>query len=106
VGVRPFEILVVADSELVAQAVAAALRRAGHHVTAATTIAGAVETLMRRGPDVDMILTSTPEGSALGDDAMYYGKKLAAHAALIPLSGGNAVELARVLADRRAPGWN
>lgn len=103
---RCFEILVVADSELVAQSVAAALRRAGHHVTAATTLAGAVEALMRRGDDVDMILTSTPLDPALGDDAVHYGRKLAAHAELIVLRepASTVADLERVFARR--PGWN
>lgn len=82
---RPFEILLVADNELVAQAVSDWLRRAGHHVTASTTIAGTVETLMRHGHDVDVIMTSTRFDSELGDDVVHYGRKFASHARLIVL---------------------
>lgn len=112
---RPFEILLVADSELVAQAVAAWLRRAGHHVTASTTSAGTVETLMRHGGEVDVILTSTALDSALGDDAVHYGRKFAAQAQLIVLreeAGGIAdleveLALARPAAFARATrDWN
>ena len=60
-----FEILLVADNEATAQALSATLRRAGHRVTASTTIAGTVETLMRRGQFVDVIMMSTQFGSSL-----------------------------------------
>jgi DNA-binding NtrC family response regulator len=83
--VQLLEILLAVDNEAVAQALAATLRRAGHHVTASTTIAGAVETLMRRGPHIDIIMTSTRFGSSLGDDVVQYSRKFAAHARLIVL---------------------
>ena len=54
-------------------------------MTASTTIAGTVETLMRRGPYVDVIMTSTRFDSALGDDAVQYGRKFAANARFIVL---------------------
>jgi CheY-like chemotaxis protein len=110
-----FEILLVVDSEAVAQTLSAALQRAGHRVTASTTIAGTVETLMRRGPYVDVIITSTQFDSSLGDDAIQYGHKLAAHARFIvlrELAGGvEDIELALarpvVPPRRRAIGdWN
>jgi CheY-like chemotaxis protein len=111
--VRPFEILLVADSELVAQSVSAWLRRAGHRVIAATTSAGAVETLMRHGSEVDMILTSTALDSALGEDAVHYGRKFAAQARLIVLreAAGVLEDLELVLtwpalSARTPPGWN
>ena len=83
--VRSFEILLVADSESVAQALSATLRRAGHRVTASTTIAGTVETLMRRGPFVDVIMTSTRADSMLSDDVVQYSRKFAANARFIVL---------------------
>jgi DNA-binding NtrC family response regulator len=83
--VRSFDILLVVDNEVIAQALSASLRRAGHRVTASTTIAGTVETLMRRGELVDVIMTSTRLDSALGDDAVQYGRKFAANARFIVL---------------------
>jgi hypothetical protein len=83
-----FEILLVVDNEAIAKALSATLRRAGHRVTASTTIAGTVETLMRRGPFVDVIVTRTPFGSALGDDAVAYGRRFAANARFISLCEG------------------
>jgi DNA-binding NtrC family response regulator len=83
--VRSFEILLVADSEHVAQALSATLRRAGHRVTSSTTIAGTVETLMRRGPFVDVIMTSMRIDSSLGDDVVQYSRKFAANARFIVL---------------------
>ncbi len=85
------EILLVADNEATAKVLSATLRRAGHRVTSSTTIAGTVETLMRRGAFVDVIMTSTPFGSPLGDDAVEYGRRFAANARFIALrqvSGG------------------
>jgi galactitol-specific phosphotransferase system IIB component len=73
------------DNEVVAQALSASLRRAGHRVTASTTIAGTVETLMRRGPFVDVIMTSTRLDSELADDAVQYGRKFATNARFIVL---------------------
>jgi DNA-binding response OmpR family regulator len=81
----PFEILLVVDTEAVAQTLSAILQRAGHRVTSATTIAGTIETLMRRGPYVDVILTSTRFDSSLGDDIVQYSRKFAAKARLIVL---------------------
>ena len=113
--VRSFEILLVADSELVAQALSASLRRAGHRVTSSTTIAGTVETLMRRGPFVDVIMTSTQINSELGDDVVQYSRKFAANARFIVLRelGGHADDIERALArqsvtDRliATSGWN
>lgn len=109
------EILLVVDNETIAQALSATLRRAGHLVTASTTIAGTVETLMRRGPYVDVIMTSTRFDSSLGDDAVQYGRKFAANARFIVLrevSGGvEDIELA--LRQQAIParlettrGWN
>jgi DNA-binding NtrC family response regulator len=109
------EILLVVDNEAIASVLSATLRRAGHHVTASTTIAGTVETLMRRGPYVDVIMTSTRFDSSLGDDAVQYGRKFATNARFIVLhevSGGvEDIELAlskqaipaRLQATR---GWN
>jgi CheY-like chemotaxis protein len=83
--VQSFEILLVVDNESIAQALSATLRRAGHRVTASTTIAGTVETLMRRGPHVDVIMTSTPFDSMLGYDAVQYARRFAANARFIVL---------------------
>ena len=80
-----FEILLVVDNEATAQALSATLRRAGHRVTSSTTIAGTVETLMRRGPFVDVIMTSTPFDSSLGDDVVAYGRRFATNARFIAL---------------------
>ena len=73
------------DNEALAQTLSATLRRAGHRVTASTTIAGTVETLMRRGPHVDVIMTSTQFDSTLGYDAVQYGRRFAANARFIVL---------------------
>jgi CheY-like chemotaxis protein len=113
--VRSFEILLVVDNEAVAQALSSTLRRAGHRVTASTTIAGTVETLMRRGAFVDVIMTSTRFDSALGDDAVQYGRKFAANARFIVLRevSGRVEDVERALAyqsvsDRlqAVHGWN
>jgi DNA-binding NtrC family response regulator len=109
------EILLVVDNEAIAQALSATLRRAGHRVTASTTIAGTVETLMRRGPYVDVIMTSTGFESTLGDDAVQYARKFAANARFIVLRQGSGgvedIELA--LRQQAIPahlhtlsGWN
>jgi DNA-binding NtrC family response regulator len=90
--VRSFEILLVADSEIVAQALSASLRRAGHRVTSSTTIAGTVETLMRRGPFVDVIMTSMPLDSMLGDDVVEYGRKFAVNARFITLREMSSID--------------
>ena len=85
---QPFEVLLFADDERMAHALSAALLRAGHRVTVSTTLAGAVETLMRRGPYVDIILTrmtSARFGNSLGDDVVQYSRKFAANARLIVL---------------------
>ena len=112
---RSFEILLVADSELVAQALSASLRRAGHRVTSSTTIAGTVETLMRRGPFVDVIMTSMPIDSMLGDDVVEYGRKLAVNARFIVLREVSPVadDIERALIRQSVPdrlsatrGWN
>lgn len=89
---RSFEILLVADSEIVAQALSASLRRAGHRVTSSTTIAGTVETLMRRGPFVDVIMTSMPLDSMLGDDVVEYGRKFAVNARFITLREMSSID--------------
>jgi CheY-like chemotaxis protein len=113
--VRSFEILLVADSELVAQTLSATLRRAGHRVTAATTIAGTVETLMRRGPHVDIIMTSMRFDSALCDDVVQYSRKFAANARFIVLREvtGHVEDIERALIRQAVPerlstarGWN
>ena len=112
---RSFEILLVADSELVAQAVSASLRRAGHRVTASTTIAGTVETLMRRGPHVDVIMTSTRFDSTLGYDAVQYARRFAANARFIVLRemAGRVEDIELALKHQSVPerlhtlhGWN
>lgn len=113
--VRSLEILLVADSELVAQALSATLRRAGHRVTASTTIAGTVETLMRRGPHVDIIMTSTRFDSVLGDDVVQYSRKFAANARFIVLRevAGHVEDIELALIRQAVPerltlagGWN
>lgn len=110
-----FEILLVADSEAVAQVLSATLRRAGHRVTASTTIAGTVEILLRRGPHVDVIMTSTRLGSSLGDDAVEYSRKLAANARFVVLREvtGHAEDIEHALIRQAIPerlravhGWN
>lgn len=113
---RLFEILLVVDNEAKAQALSATLRRAGHRVTASTTTAGTVETLMRRGPYVDVIMTSTRFGSELGDDAVAYGRRFATNARIIALDGGvpgmledPELALARQVPSERPraqSGWN
>jgi DNA-binding NtrC family response regulator len=113
--VRSLEILLVADSELVAQELSATLRRAGHRVTASTTIAGTVETLMRRGPQVDIIMTSMRFDSVLGDDVVQYGRKFAVNARFIVLreDTGHVEDIERALIRQAVPerlamarGWN
>ena len=110
-----FEILLVVDNETVAQVLAASLRRAGHRVTASTTTAGTVETLMRRGPFVDVIMTSTRLDSALGDDVVQYSRRFAANARFIVLRelAGPAEAVERALVHQAIPdrlnattGWN
>lgn len=112
---RLLEILLVADNEATAQALSATLRRAGHRVTASTTIAGTVETLMRRGAFVDIIMTSTRFGSSLGDDAIVYGQRFAAQARFIALRelSGSVEDIELALARQAIPerlrtqtGWN
>lgn len=114
---RSFEILLVADSELVADALSAMLRRAGHRVMTSTTIAGTVENLMRRGPEVDVVMTSTRLGSSLGEDAIQYSRKFATNARLIvlrELAGQVQVDdveralIRQAIPDRLAAtsGWN
>jgi CheY-like chemotaxis protein len=113
--VRSFEILLVADNEVVAQALSATLRRAGHRVTASTTIAGTVECLMRRGEFVDVIMTSTPFDSTLGYDVVEYGRRFASNARVIVLRQvtSHVEDIERVL-DRQSiterlsttSGWN
>jgi hypothetical protein len=116
-GVQSFEILLVVDNEAIAQTLSATLRRAGHRVTASTTIAGTVETLMRRGPYVDVIMTSTRFDSSLGYDAVQYGRRFAANARFIVLREvpchAEDVELALArqsvpdrLHNRTTAGWN
>jgi CheY-like chemotaxis protein len=113
--VRSFEILLVVDNEAVAQVLSASLRRAGHRVTASTTIAGTVETLMRRGAFVDVIMTSTRFDSSLGYDAVQYGRKFASNARLIVLRevAGRVEDIELALARQSVPdrlqattGWN
>jgi CheY-like chemotaxis protein len=110
-----FEILLVVDDEATAQTLSATLRRAGHRVTASTTIAGTVETLMRRGPFVDVIMTSTRIGSALGDDVFAYGRRFASNARFIALRdvAGGTEDAELALARQSVPerlrtqrGWN
>jgi CheY-like chemotaxis protein len=103
--VRSFEILLVVDNETVAQALSATLRRAGHRVTASTTIAGTVETLMRCGASVDVIMTSTRFDSTLGYDAIQYGRKFAANARFIELRevSGRVEDIELALARQLVP---
>lgn len=112
---RSLEILLVADNEAVARALAATLRRSGHRVTASTTIAGTVETLMRRGPQLDAIITSTRFDRMLGDDVLEYGRKFATHARFIVLRevSGRVEDVELALARQSVPerltitrGWN
>ncbi|HEX7835992.1 MAG TPA: hypothetical protein VF469_00950 [Kofleriaceae bacterium] len=110
-----FEILLVAETEAVAQALSATLRRAGHCVTASTTIAGTVETLMRRGAYVDVVMTSTRFDSSLGDVVVQYSRRFAANARLIVLRefAGHVEDIERALVRQAIPerlratsGWN
>lgn len=113
--VRSFEILLVVDNEAIAQALTATLRRAGHRVSTSTTIAGTVETLMRRGHLVDVIITSTRMGSSLGDDVVQYGRKFATNARFLVLRevAGHVEDIEVALARQSLPerlqttrGWN
>jgi CheY-like chemotaxis protein len=113
--VQSFEILLVAENELVAQMLSATLRRAGHRVTSSTTIAGTVETLMRRGPFVDVIMTSMRLDSMLGDDVVQYSRKFAAKARFITLAevAGHVEDVEVALTRQSIPdrlsatsGWN
>jgi DNA-binding NtrC family response regulator len=109
------EILLVADSEAAAHALSTTLQRSGHRVVTATSLAGTIETLMRRGPFFDVIITSTRFDSSLGEDAIQYSRKFAAHAQLIVLHSitGDAEDVERALARQSIPdrlqtmrGWN
>jgi DNA-binding NtrC family response regulator len=109
------EILLVADDEAAARKLSATLQRLGHRVTASTTIAGTIETLMRRGLSLDAIITSTRFDSSLSEDAIQYSRKFAANAQVIVLHpiAGNAEDLERALARHSLPdrlqtmrGWN
>jgi len=109
------EILLVADTEASATSLSATLRRSGHHVTASTTIAGTVETLMRRGPFFDVVITSTRFDSSLGEDAIQYSRKFAASAQIIVLHpiAGDPEDVEAALARQSIParlqtlrGWN
>jgi hypothetical protein len=113
--VRSLDILLVMENEVVAQAMLATLQRAGHRVTTSTTIAGTVETLMRRGRSVDIVITSTRLGHSLGDDVVQYSRALAANARLIVLRevDGGVEDLEAALARQGSPararavgGWN
>jgi len=103
--VRSLDILLVMENEAVAQAMSARLQRAGHHVTSSTTIAGTVETLMRRGQSIDIIITSTRLGNSLGDDVLQYGRKLAVNARFIVLRevDGGVEDIELALAHQAAP---
>lgn len=112
---QSFEILLVAENEVVAQMLSATLRRAGHRVTSSTTIAGTVETLMRRGPFVDVIMTSMRIDSTLGDDVVQYSRKFAANARFIMLEevAGRVEDIEVALTRHAIPdrltatsGWN
>lgn len=98
---QSLEILLVVDNEAMVHALSAILRRAGHRVTTSTTIAGTIETLMRRGSQLDVIMTSTRLDNSLGDDVVQYSRKLAANARLIVLRevSARAQDLALALAD-------
>lgn len=109
------EILLVADSETAANTLSATLQRSGHRVATATSLAGTIETLMRRGPFFDVVITSTRFDSSLGEDAIQYSRKFAAHAQLIVLHpiAGDAEDVERALARQSIPerlqtlrGWN
>lgn len=112
---QSFDILLVVDNEAIAQVLSATLRRAGHRVTASTTIAGTIETLMRRGSQVDVIMTSTRFDSTLGYDAVQYGRRFAANARFIVLRevAGHVEDIESALARQSIPdrlhalhGWN
>lgn len=112
---QPFEILLVVASDAAAKAMSATLRRAGHRVTASTTIAGTVEALMRRGPYVDVIMTSARFDSSLGYDVVQYSRKFAANARFIQLHevSGALEDIELALARQAVPerldarhGWN
>ena len=107
--------MLVADSEASAKTLSATLQRAGHRVVTATSLAGTIETLMRRGPFFDVVITSTRFDSSLGEDALQYSRKFAAHAQLIVLHpiAGDAEDVERALARQSIPdrlqtlrGWN
>lgn len=107
--------MLVADSEAAAQSLSATLQRSGHRVATATSLAGTIETLMRRGPFFDVVITSTRFDSSLGEDAIQYSRKFAAHAQLIVLHAiaGDAEDAERALARQSIPdrlqtmrGWN
>lgn len=102
---RSLEILLVVDNETVAQTLSATLRRAGHQVTVSTTIAGTVETLMRRGPHLDVIMVSMRFENSLGDDVIRYSRKLAASARLIVLreAWGHVEDIELMLPRPSAP---
>jgi DNA-binding NtrC family response regulator len=113
--VRSFEILLVVEDEAVAATLSATLRRAGHRVTAATTIAGTIETLMRRGPHVDVIMTSMRLDTPLGEDVVQYSRRFAANARFIVLReiAGHVEDIERALVRQSIPerlyvtsGWN
>ena len=108
--VRSFEILLVVENEAVAQAVSATLRHAGHRVTVSTTIASTVETLMRCGPGVDVILTSARFDSSLGDVVLQYSRRFAAGARFVVLREvtGQVEDIERTLVERlcMTSGWN
>ena len=103
------------DNEAIAQTLSATLRRAGHRVTASTTIAGTIETLMRRGAHVDVIMTSTRFDSSLAYDAVQYGRRFAVNARFIVLGEmrGHVEDVELALARQAVPdrlyatsGWN
>ena len=107
--------MLVADNEAAANTLSATLRRSGHCVVTATSLAGAIETLMRHGPFFDVIITSTRFDSSLGEDVIQYSRKFAAHAQLIVLHpiAGDAEDVERALARQSLPerlqtqrGWN
>jgi len=89
----------------VAKTLSVTLRRAGHQVTASTTIAGTVETLMRRGPHLDVIMVSMRFESSFGDDVIQYSRKLAVGARLIVLreAWGHVEDIELVLPRPSSP---
>lgn len=109
------EILLVADNESSARALSATLLRTGHRVTASTSLAGTVETLMRQGQSFDVIITSTRYDNPLAEDAVQYGRKFAPHAQVIALHSlsGDVEDVERALTRESIPdrlqmmrGWN